>query len=440
MAGQRRARGANAQLLLAINEGVYGAIPADALGAYVKLPFVSSGLGEEQTLLASDLIGTGRAPGAPSDNPPEDSGDMVVPVDLRNFGFWLKLLLGDPTTTTGLAALGSYTFSAQPANNATITVGGQAFTFTTGTPAANQIKIGATLADTVANAVIALNASAVAGVAAASYAANLAGDKIEITHDTVGTAGNSFTIVAGSSPASNATASGATLAGGATTGAKNHVFTSGKVDLPDAAVEIGLTDADSYGLNYGVVADTLAIAFQRSGHLNATLGLVGQGEVEPRPTTSVVADPADLLELETERFSQFSGQIGRDGVPFADMVSGNFRFANGIDRVEVIRGDGRIAGADAGQETASLGLVARFRDNTLFDLAFNKTPVEVSLSWRISAVKRLVLTYHYVRLPKPKLPVAGPGGVQSEFTAEAFKHPTLGRVLTVLLVNDVDGY
>jgi hypothetical protein len=90
-----RAYGANAQLLGKF-ETVYGTPPS---GNYIKFPFVSSDLGSEQGLIASDLLGQGRDPSQPIRDVIRVEGNVVVPVDLRNFGHWLKALFGAPTTT-----------------------------------------------------------------------------------------------------------------------------------------------------------------------------------------------------------------------------------------------------------------------------------------------------------------------------------------------------
>lgn len=90
-----RAYGANAQLLAAF-ETTYGVAP---VSGFVKFPFVASSLGSEQGLIDSDILGQGRDPAAPSRDVIKVEGDLVVPVDLRCFGYWLKALLGTPTTT-----------------------------------------------------------------------------------------------------------------------------------------------------------------------------------------------------------------------------------------------------------------------------------------------------------------------------------------------------
>ena len=91
-----RARGANAVMAGAF-EATYGTPPSSS---YRKLPFVQSNLGEEQGLIPSDLLGYGREALPPSRDVINNDGDVVVPIDLRNFGTWLKLFFGQPSTTT----------------------------------------------------------------------------------------------------------------------------------------------------------------------------------------------------------------------------------------------------------------------------------------------------------------------------------------------------
>lgn len=182
-------------------ESTYGSPPNPAARGYLRLPMVSSALGEERPLIESDLLGLGRQPQDPTYDVATNTGDQVVPVDVRGFGWWLALLTGQPTTTTSGAATARLRFSAQPAVNSTITINGTAFTFVASGASGAQINIGTDLATTIANAVTVLNASAVAGVALATYAA--ASPDLTITLDDAGLAGNGFTLAASTSPASN---------------------------------------------------------------------------------------------------------------------------------------------------------------------------------------------------------------------------------------------
>ena len=428
-----RARGANATLAGAFSTAGYGTTPTTG---FRRLPFVSSNLGEEQGLIDSDLLGFGRDPQEPGDDVINNDGTLVVPVDLRNFGWWLKALFGAPTTATGIPASGAISFSDQPVTNATLTLNGTLITLVTGAPTGSQVKIGATLAETVANLVTFLNASADTGIVDARYAASLDGAGVTITAVALGTAGNSYTLAKGSTPALNATLSGATLTGGATSGASRHTFTAGGQDQPDAAIEVGMPDVPHFGMNFGVLANSLSIQMQRSGLLNASLELIAQGERTGAATTTGSLETA----WPVERFSQFTGAINRDGLPLGKVESATLRISNNLEKDESIRPDGRIGGADGGMVAATVEITARFADRSWFDLATNRTPVSLDLGWTAGPNKTLNFRMPRVRLPRPKAPVTGPNGVRVTLSAQVVEHPTLGWAVQAVLVNDVAAY
>jgi hypothetical protein len=99
-----RSYGANATLAGKL-EATYGTAPS---GDYESLPFISSSLGSEQGLIESDVLGQGRDPLQPIRDVMRVERDLVVPVDLRSFWFWLELLFGPPATT----GAGSQRFSS----------------------------------------------------------------------------------------------------------------------------------------------------------------------------------------------------------------------------------------------------------------------------------------------------------------------------------------
>lgn len=90
-----RAYGWNAKLLIA-EEKEYGVF-ADT--NYRQIPFISSSLDSEQGLISSNVLGLGRDPTQPFQDVINVDGDMVVPVDMRNIGLWLKAIFGIPTTS-----------------------------------------------------------------------------------------------------------------------------------------------------------------------------------------------------------------------------------------------------------------------------------------------------------------------------------------------------
>lgn len=89
-----RAYGWNASLLIA-EETEYGVMPESG---YTKIPFISSSLDSEQSLVASNVLGLGRDPTTPFQDVINVSGDMVVPIDVHSLGIWLKAIFGTPTS------------------------------------------------------------------------------------------------------------------------------------------------------------------------------------------------------------------------------------------------------------------------------------------------------------------------------------------------------
>ncbi len=412
-----RARGANA-LLGGAFETTYGTPPAE----FLRLPFVSSNLGEEQGLLEDDLLGMGRESQDPTDDVITNDGDVVVPVDSRLFGFWLKSMFGAPVTTASGAASLDLTFSAQPTDTSTITLAGIVWTFVAGAPSGNQIQIGANLGATLTAAAVALNASAVGAIAAATYSA-VGGTKLHIVFDTAGPAGNAYTVAV--SAGSHATIPSATLTGGTNA----HVFTSWAASLPSMSLEVGLADLVQYYMNYGCCANTMKIALSRSGLLNATMSLICQGEL------AATATPTDASEAtaDVQRFAQATGSIKKDGVELADIVSANIAASNNLDKIEVIRRDMRIAGADPAKFMASGDVTARFGDTTLYDAATARTPIDLSYGWA-RGPHSLIFDMPRVFLPRTKRPITGPAGIQATFNWQA--SAALAHAMTATLVND----
>jgi hypothetical protein len=419
-----RARGANAGLA-AVFETTYGLAPASG---YRRLPFVSANLGEEQSLIESDLLGFGREPQQPAYDVINNEGDVVVPVDQRNIGFWLRGLMGAPASTGAIAATGSIIFSAQPANNAAITLNGTAWTFVSAAPTGNQSQIGANLGATLTNLVTALNASAVSQIAAATYA-QTGGTTLTITHDTLGIAGNAYTLAA--QPASNGAVSATTLTGGA----NSHTFISGAQALPSLAIEMQLPDVPFFGMTYGARVNRFSVQAQRSGLLSATINLIAQGE-----SVATTTQAGTLASFALDRFSQFQGEVKRDGVALGNVVSAELAYANNLERVEVIRADGRIADADPGIIAATGTITSRFADMTLVDQATNRTPCELSFGWAAGSSASLVWTLHRVFLPRGDRQIQGPGGIQIPFAFQAANDPVLNKTATCILINDVASY
>lgn len=109
---KQRAYGADAQLLAAL-EGAYGTAPdGSGGGVYTKLPFKSFTLGAEAPLGYDPLLGYGRDAQDPYYEAVSVTGDLVIPLDLRNLGFWLRGLFGAPATTDNMDGTYDHVFTS----------------------------------------------------------------------------------------------------------------------------------------------------------------------------------------------------------------------------------------------------------------------------------------------------------------------------------------
>jgi hypothetical protein len=298
-------------------ETTYGTPPS---GGFTRVPFASTSLGSEQPLLNSELLGYGRDPLAPIKDAVTADGDVVVPIDVAAFGFWLKAAFGEPVTTG----------------------------------------------------------------AAAPY---------------------------------------------------THEFQSGSWSLPSMAIETGMPEVPRYAMYTGCVLDQLSWQMQRSGLLTATARLVAQGETVG--ATSGVGTPSTI---ELKRFGHFNGAITRNGSALGNVVSAEITYANNLDRIETIRSDGRIDGADPSIAALTGRIEVRFADQTLVTQAINGDPCELEFGYSLPSGQSFTFTVHAVYLPRPRIEISGPQGVQATFDWQAARDSTLGRMCTATLINEIEAY
>lgn len=341
-----RAYGADATLK-AGREASYGVAPA---GGYRSLDFKSADLSSEQPLGDDPLLGRGRNAQDPYRGLVSDEGKVEVPLDLRGSGFWLTGLFGEPATTQTRAS-GHLAFAAQPTADSTITLNGVTWTFVGGTAGGNQTQLGASLDATLAALAADLNASAEAQVATCTYTANTALDRLEISVDAAGSGGNAFTLSA--SAGSNASVSAPTLSGGG----YRHEWLSGGDAIPSFTIEIGhpqlLTPV--FFRHLGTLMESLAFEMGAEGPANASIQLVAQGEERASTTIDAGAGGYPL-----KRFSQGRGVITRGGQPLAGVTGGSLSVSNNLERVRVLRDDGRIEAAEPTIATCSGQISLRF--------------------------------------------------------------------------------
>lgn len=219
------------------------------------------------------------------------------------------------------------------------------------------------------------------------------------------------------------------------TGPYTHVYRSGGSSLPSLSIEKQLPDVPLYEMFSGCMVNTLSWTMQRSGLLTATVGLVAQGKDDA--TSTAAGTPT---EYTLDRFGHFHGAITRDGAALGNIVSAEINFSNNLDRIETIRSDGKIDGADPGMCSLSGRITARFAATTLIDQASAGDPCELEFTHTITANEKFTFTAHAVYLPKPRIPVDGPQGVQVTYEFQGAKAASPAYLCTAELINSVASY
>ena len=78
-------------------ESTFGTTPASPVAK--NMPFVKANITGKQNMIESTVITGRRDPTAPSFGNIDASGSLIVPVTVRDYGWWLKASFGNPTTT-----------------------------------------------------------------------------------------------------------------------------------------------------------------------------------------------------------------------------------------------------------------------------------------------------------------------------------------------------
>ena len=196
----------------------------------------------------------------------------------------------------------------------------------------------------------------------------------------------------------------------------------------------------AYAMYFGCMLDQLSWQMQRSGQLSATARLVAQGETVGTTTSAFGTGASPPATLELKRFGHFNGSITRNGSPLGNVVSADITYTNNLDRIETIRSDGRIDGADPSIAALTGSIEVRFADSTLVTQALNGEACEMEFAYVLPSGESFTFTVHAVYLPRPRIEISGPQGVQATFDWQAARDSVVGRMCTVTLINDIEVY
>jgi hypothetical protein len=190
-----------------------------------------------------------------------------------------------------------------------------------------------------------------------------------------------------------------------TTGAEapyTHEFQSGSWMLPQHVDRDRHAGGAALRDVFGLRARPDHLADAALGLLTATARLVAQGETVG--TTTSAGTPA---ALELKRFGHFNGAITRNGPPLGNVVSAEITYANNLDRIETIRSDGRIDGADPSIAALTGRIEVRFADQTLVTQAINGEACEMEFAYLLPSGESFTFTVHAVYLPRPRIEISG---------------------------------
>jgi hypothetical protein len=226
---------------------------------------------------------------------------------------------------------------------------------------------------------------------------------------------------------------GAPTTAGTTT--KTHTFQSGNWNLPSFAIETGMPELPRYAMYAGCKLDSLSWQMGRAGLLTATASVVAQGE-----TIATTSAAGALADLTLTRFGHFNGSIKRNSQPIGNVVTADINYATNLDRIETIRSDGKIDGADPSVAALTGNIVVRFADQTLVTQAINGEACTLEFDYTLIGGVGLKLTAHAVYLPRPRVEISGPQGIQATFDWQAALAADPGRMCTVVLTNSLAEY
>lgn len=218
-------------------------------------------------------------------------------------------------------------------------------------------------------------------------------------------------------------------------GTYTHTFTSEAATLPSYAIEVAHDKAGTWEMNAGIVVNTMALDFQRSGFASARFGLLGK-TVTPDTETNAGTPTVKTLAWA----SQFNGTVKKGGSNLGNVNSASLLFSNNYEAIGTLNeDDGVIAGYDRGAVTCTGGINMRFADTTLLDIATSGTPVDLEFLYTVSASLSLAITVHEAYLEKSVPPVDGPGGINVDLNWRAVWNTSASKLLTAVLVNDQAG-
>ena len=168
---------------------------------------------------------------------------------------------------------------------------------------------------------------------------------------------------------------------------KTHTFQSGNWTLPSMAIETAMPEVPRFAMYSGCVLRSADLADAAVGPADrdrpaGRAGRNHRGRHGRRHADGAGACSASAIS--TARSSATARRLG-------NVVSAEITYSNNLDRIETIRGDGRIDGADPAMAALTGRIEVRFADSTLITQAIDGTPCELEFAYEPRGQRQLHL-------------------------------------------------
>lgn len=409
--------------LVAAYETTFGADPSPVAG--FVLPYNTNEIVGKQNLIDPKTITGTRNPVVPVLGRKTVEGSITVPMDYAAIGYWLKGLMGAPTTTnlstagylTGATGVDDTigTWQAVTAGSFKVTINGSAQDIT-----GLDFHTDGTMSAVASRIEDAIQAIGSGGFTAATCTYT-AGDK----HFTItsGTTGTSSSVALLTAAASGTDISGASFMkcaaspAAATAGVTQyqHVFKVGD-SQPSMVINKEYTDISQYFKYNGCKISSFAHAFGEDAEYEATMEFVGS-----KQTLSGSAYDGSATSVALDRLNGFQAVIKEGGSTSAIISTGDFKIDAGLDSSVYTIGDGGTRGdIPEGIMNVSGSITALFTGNTLIDKGINATESSVEIIYTKDTVTSLTFEFPEIQYEVTAPVVTGPIGSIVKLTWKAF--------------------
>lgn len=222
------------------------------------------------------------------------------------------------------------------------------------------------------------------------------------------------------------------------TGPYTHVFEAGAAaSLPSMSFETWMPQVPFSSMVEGCVANTLALDVASTGRLQATIGLLAQKETID--SESNAGSPTAFSAY--TRFPASSAALQRNGSALTSKgESGAINVSNTLEALRFVDGTEVVGEIETGPSLVTGNVQLRFGDTTMLTQAIDLTASTLTVVMNPGGDETLTFLMHEVYLPRPKVEVPGPAGVQANFEYSAVSDPSTGKQMTVTLVNNTASY